>query len=102
MPDSQERITRGTPPAVRVEHDVRYRLVPALIAASVPWSDLGCGNGLAAAAALAGARPGHAVLVDVDEEATQQAVGEIGADAQGLAADLTAEEDLERVAQAVL
>jgi SAM-dependent methyltransferase len=102
MPDWQERITRGTPPAVRVEHDARYRLVSDVIAASVAWCDLGCGNGLAAAAALGDARPKRAVLVDVDEAATEQAVREIGPDAEGIVADLTVEADLERIAKAVL
>jgi hypothetical protein len=51
MIDWQERITRETPPAVRVEHDTRYRIAAALIAESAVWCDLGCGNGVAAGAA---------------------------------------------------
>jgi hypothetical protein len=42
------------------------------------------------------------VLVDVDEAATEQAVREIGTDAEGVVADLTVEAELERIAKAVL
>jgi SAM-dependent methyltransferase len=103
MTDWQERITRDTPPAIRIEHDVRYRLATPLIASSVSWCDLGCGNGLAAAAALGGAFGGRAVLVDLDESAAANAAREIHAgDTVTLAADLTREPDLERVRAAVL
>jgi SAM-dependent methyltransferase len=102
MPDWQERITHGTPPAVRVEHDVRYRLVADLVADSVTWCDLGCGNGIAAAAAIGERRPKRAVLVDVDEAATQAAARELGGETEPIVADLTDAGDLERVASAVL
>ena len=65
MPDWQERITRETHPAVRVEHDIRYRLAEPLILGARTWADLGCGNGVAAADVLGGAYSGRAVLVDV-------------------------------------
>ena len=39
-----------TAPAIRVEHELRYRAAAPLILAGGPWADLGCGNGLAAAA----------------------------------------------------
>ncbi len=67
MSDWQERITRETAPAIRAEHELRYRLAAPLIAASVGWADLGCGNGLAAAAVLGSERPAHVVLVDIAE-----------------------------------
>src|SRR5436190_1252429 len=65
MTDWQERITRQTPPAIRVEHYARYRLVAPLVGRSETWCDLGCGNGLAATAGLDGARPERARGVDV-------------------------------------
>ena len=101
--DWQERITRGTPPAVRVEHDVRYRLAAPLILEGAGWCDLGCGNGLAAAAALGDAFGGRAVLVDVDEDAATTAAREIHAgETVALAADLTAPPDVERVLATLL
>jgi hypothetical protein len=56
MSDWQERITRETAPTIRAEHELRYRIAAPLIARSAVWGDLGCGNGLAAAAALGGSR----------------------------------------------
>ena len=103
MTDWQERITRGTPPAVRVEHDVRYRLAAPRILEGAGWCDLGCGNGLAAAAALGDAYGGRAVLVDLDHEAAGTAAREVQAgETVALAADLTAPEDVERVLATLL
>ena len=48
MSDWQERITRETAPAIRAEHELRYRIGAPLIAASAGMGDLGCGTGLAA------------------------------------------------------
>ena len=45
MPDWQERITRDTEPAIRVEHQLRYSLAAPLVHASALWCDLGCGTG---------------------------------------------------------
>jgi methylase of polypeptide subunit release factors len=89
-PDWEERITRDTNPAIRVEHHVRYRMaVPAIHEGSV-WCDLGCGNGLAAASALGKPFGGRAVLVDVDEKALERAEREIqAARTVTLRADLT-------------
>jgi SAM-dependent methyltransferase len=103
MVDWQERITSATPPAIRTEHDVRYRLAAPLVASAGTWCDLGCGNGIAAAAALGDERPERIVLVDVDEPAVGTAAEELGArDAVTLAADLTDPDALERVRAAVL
>ena len=41
MPDWQERITKETAPAIRVEHDVRYAAAAPLVLASAAWADLG-------------------------------------------------------------
>jgi SAM-dependent methyltransferase len=103
MSDWQERITRDTAPAIRVEHELRYRVAAPLIAGSSAWADLGCGNGLAAAAALEDARPARIVLVDVEREVVARAAGELSAhDAQQLAGDLTNPEDLQRIGEALL
>ena len=60
MSDWQERITHETPPAIRAEHELRYRLAAPLILAGGPWADLGCGNGVAAAARARAKRARHA------------------------------------------
>ena len=102
MPDWQERITRETEPAVRVEHDLRYRLAEPLILGARTWCDLGCGNGVAAADALGGAFGGRAVLVDLEQPAVEAAAAEIGvADTVALTADLSQREDLARVREAL-
>jgi SAM-dependent methyltransferase len=102
MSDWQERITHETAPAIRAEHELRYRISAPLILAGGPWVDLGCGNGLAAAAALGDARPARAVLVDLDERAVARAAGELGLpEASLLAGDLTDGRVLERIAGAV-
>jgi SAM-dependent methyltransferase len=103
MPDWQERITRETNPAVRVEHDLRYRLAEPLILGARTWADLGCGNGVAAADVVAGAYAGRAVLVDAHGPATEEAAAAVGAaDTVPLVADLTDRDALARVREAVL
>lgn len=98
MPDWQERITRDTQPALRVEHALRYRLAAPIVSAARAWADLGCGNGVAAADALGGTFTGRAILVDVDEQATEAAARELGAeDAATIVADLNDAVDVERV-----
>src|SRR4051794_24236315 len=102
MPDWQERITRETEPAIRAEHDARYRLAAPLIASAELWCDLGCGTGLAAAAALQahGGFGGRAVLVDLDEEVARGAAGELGVeDAVVIGADLATPEGVARVTE---
>ena len=103
MPDWQQRITRETNPAVRVEHDLRYRLAEPLILGARTWADLGCGNGIAAADTVGGMYPGRAVLVDVDESALETAATELRAgETVPVAADLTDREQLARVREAIL
>lgn len=103
MPDWQERITRGTPPAIRAEHELRYRIVAPLIAESAVWADLGCGTGLAALAALDGRRPERAVLVDIEPDVVDGAAHELGIpDTSQLAGDLTNRDLLDRIGEALL
>jgi SAM-dependent methyltransferase len=87
MSDWQERITHETAPAIQAEHELRYRVASSLIGSAGIWVDLGCGNGLAAAAALGEARPQRSVLIDLDDAAVrlaratlqlQDAVGHVG------------------------
>ena len=103
MPDWQERITRETEPEIRVEHQLRYELAAPAVEQAHVWADLGCGNGVAAAAALRGRMPARAVLVDLDERAVATAREETGIeDAVALQADLSSPADLERVRAALL
>ena len=97
MIDWQERITRETGAAIRVEHRVRYAVAAPLIARAPLWADLGCGNGIAAAEALDGRLPGRIVLVDASEDALGQATREFEAEVSALQADLAAGADLERL-----
>ena len=71
-PDWEERITRATNPAIRIEHETRYRMAVPVIRDAPVWCDLGCGNGIAAAAALGEPFGGRAVLVDVAEDALRR------------------------------
>ena len=103
MADWQERITRDTQPALRVEHALRYRLAAPLVLGGKTWADLGCGNGVAAADALGDEFDGRAILVDVDEGATQAAARELGVDDAGaIVADLNEASDVERVRERLL
>ena len=103
MPDWYERITQETPPDILAEHDLRYALVAPLITDSKLWCDLGCGNGIGAATALAGRRPGgRVVLVDNDADAIATARSELGvADAVSLTADLASPDGIARVREHV-
>lgn len=103
MEDFEERITRDTAPAIRLEHDVRYRAARSLMLESQVWCDLGCGNGVAAANVLDGARPGRAILVDVVADALREAEREVAAaETQALLADLSSEDGLSLVRDALL
>jgi SAM-dependent methyltransferase len=103
MSDWQERITRETAPAIRGEHELRYRIVAPLIATSAVWADLGCGTGLAALAALGDSRPEHAVLVDVEQDVVAGAARELAvADTHELVGDLTDTDALARIGETLL
>jgi hypothetical protein len=103
MSDWQERITRETAPAIRAEHELRYRIAAPLIATVAVWADLGCGNGLAAAAALDNSRPAGAVLVDVEEAVVAGAAQELDLpQARRIAGDLTDPDDLRQIGDALL
>jgi SAM-dependent methyltransferase len=103
MPDWQERITSDTPPAIRAEHELRYAAAVPLVRERAAWCDLGCGNGLAAAAALGGSYDGCAVLVDLDEQAVERARTTVAArEVVAFTADLTSPADLGRVRDALV
>ncbi len=102
MSDWQERITRETAPAIRAEHELRYRMIAPLIATSAVWADLGCGTGLAAIAALDGQRPEHVVLVDVEEDVVGGAARELGVPDTQITGDLTDPDVLVRIGEALL
>ena len=95
MSDWQERITYETAPAIRAEHELRYRAAAPLILRGGPWADLGCGNGLAADAALGGRAAGaRAVLVDVEQESSPAPRWSSGCRTRReLAGDLTERDD---------
>ncbi|MBA3327080.1 MAG: class I SAM-dependent methyltransferase [Solirubrobacterales bacterium] len=103
MSDWQERITRETEPAIRAEHDLRYRIAAPLITGSASWCDVGCGTGFAAARALGERFDGLAVLADRDEAAVSQARAIVRAGTvEGLTADLVLPADLDRLRGALL
>src|SRR4051812_39757095 len=97
MPDWQERITRESAPALRVEHELRYALAAPLIAEAALWCDLGCGSGVAAGKAINDRTAERMMLVDIDSGALQQAVRELPDNVATLEADLSDEDAVSRV-----
>jgi hypothetical protein len=97
MPTWQERITHETEPAIRVEHDLRYRYAGPAIAGAKLWCDLGCGNGLAAAAARPEDFAGDILLVDVDATALEAAALQVPG-ARTLQADLSDPDSIRKLA----
>lgn len=98
----QERITRDTPPSIRIEHELRYALAAPLISSAGTWLDLGCGAGVAAAAALAGEGPARAVLVDASADALGEAARDVVAgEVLPVEADLSSETGLATVREAL-
>jgi SAM-dependent methyltransferase len=99
VPDWQERITRDTEPAIRVEHQLRYALAAPLAHAGAFWCDLGCGTGVGAARGLGGQLTTPALLVDVDEGALEQARRELpGDNVATMQADLSTDDGVATVA----
>lgn len=102
MPDWQERITRDTEPAIRVEHQLRYALAAPLVHASALWGDLGCGTGVGAARGLGGKVATRTLLVDVDAGALEHARRELpGDNVSTLQADLSTEDGVGAVVGAL-
>ncbi len=97
MPSWQERITHDTEPAIRVEHDLRYRYAAPAIAGATLWCDLGCGNGVAAATARPEGFQGEILLVDVAASALAAAATEVPG-ARTLQADLSDPGDVAKLA----
>jgi SAM-dependent methyltransferase len=103
MTDWQERIDRETPPAIRAEHELRYRTAAPLIRTSGTWLDLGCGNGTAPSRVLGDDLPEHVVLIDVDTDAVAAAAGELGRpDAVTLTGDIVEPDTLALTRDAIL
>jgi SAM-dependent methyltransferase len=102
VPDWQERITRDTEPAIRVEHQLRYALAAPIVHESALWCDLGCGTGVGAARGLGGRLPGRSLLVDVDAGALEHARRELpGENVSTMQADLASEEGVAAVSAAL-
>ena len=102
MPDWQERITRDTEPAIRVEHQLRYALAAPLVHASALWCDLGCGTGVGAATGLGGRVAERTLLVDVAADALEQARRELpGENVSTMQADLSSEDGVASVVAAL-
>jgi SAM-dependent methyltransferase len=97
MPTWQERITHDTEPAIRVEHDLRYRYAGPAIAGAKLWCDLGCGNGVAAATARPDDFAGDILLVDLDARALEAAAEEVPG-ARTLQANLAEPADVAKLA----
>lgn len=102
MPDWHERITDDTRPSIRAEHELRYALAAPLIAAAARWCDLGCGTGLAAAAALEQPYEGTALLVDREQQLADRAAAALDArQTVALAADLATADGIAAVRDAL-
>jgi hypothetical protein len=97
MPDWQERITRESAPALRVEHELRYALAAPLIADAALWCDLGCGSGVAAGRAIGDRTAERTLLVDVNGGALEQAGRELPGNVTTLEADLSDDNAVARV-----
>src|SRR3954447_12379164 len=103
MPEWRERIVRDTRPAIRVEHDLRYAAASPIVIGSSVWCDLGCGGGVAAASAFGDRFEGHAVLVDVAQDALDEASAIVQAGTSTrVRADLADDRDIARVREAVI
>jgi SAM-dependent methyltransferase len=97
MPTWHERITHDIEPAIRAEHELRYRYAAPAIAGAKLWCDLGCGNGIAAGAVLPEGFKGEILLVDVDAGALAAAAAEVPG-ARTIQADLSDPADVAKVA----
>jgi 2-polyprenyl-3-methyl-5-hydroxy-6-metoxy-1,4-benzoquinol methylase len=98
----QERITGETPPSIRIEHQLRYETAAPLIRSAPVWLDLGCGAGVAAAAALRGEGAARAVLVDASEDALHEAARDVPAgETVPVVADLASDAGLDTVRAAL-
>jgi SAM-dependent methyltransferase len=103
MPTWDARVTRGTAPAERVDAELRYAFAAALMRDAELWIDLGCGTGVAAGAALAGAPvAARAIRVDQDAEALEEARRACGAEVAALVhADLETADGVATVRAAI-
>jgi hypothetical protein len=79
MSEWEQRVTRDTSPARRLEHELRYSLASPLLHEVTVWVDLGCGTGVAAADGLGSSIPRRTILVDSATEPLEQAARELAA-----------------------
>jgi SAM-dependent methyltransferase len=85
-----------------VEHQLRYALAAPVVHSSALWCDLGCGTGVGAAQALGGRTPARALLVDVSQDALEQARRELpGENVSTMQADLSTEDGVAAVVAAL-
>jgi SAM-dependent methyltransferase len=102
MLEWEERVTRETSPAHRLEHELRYALVASLVREVPLWVDLGCGTGVAAADGLGSTTARRVVLVDASTEALEQAARELSASTPAtVEADLGTTEGADAVRRAI-
>jgi hypothetical protein len=100
MPDWQERITRQTHPAARVEHALRYAVVQPLLDASVAWCDLGAGT--APPTVRWPEFEGRLILVGPEREGVAQAHQRAEAtEVVEVVADLAKKDEIQRVSDAL-
>src|SRR2546428_10176900 len=100
MPDWQERITRQTDPAARVDPAWRYAGIEPVLTGTVAWCDLG--DGSAPPAVPRPAFGGRLILVGADRDAVAQARQRAETeDAAEVVADLAKREDIQRVSDAL-
>jgi hypothetical protein len=95
-------VTKAGSPARRIEHELRYALVSALVHESLLWADLGCSTGVAAADGLGSSAPRRTLLVDRAAEPLAQAERELAAlGPTTLQADLAAADGIAAVRNAI-
>jgi SAM-dependent methyltransferase len=103
MSQWEERVNRESNPARRLEHELRYSLVAPLVREAPLWVDLGCGSGVAAADGLGSGVAARVLLVDLSDDALEQAAREFKAfDATTRSIDLGTVEGAEAVREAIV
>ncbi len=73
----EEYVSSESLPSIRAEHEIRYRAAFATLACGASWCDLGCGTGVASAAALPDNFAGDVLLVDRASSLLEEAAGNL-------------------------